>query len=324
MKQPNRLAQDSEWLADWIAIRSQRGWAGGRNAYRYGVASYKNVLVELKPRISLPGKPKTVGFLGKRKRQDITDLVSAAMKNWRYSPFEFEATAYHWLRQSFCGQGHGFAASEAEARLIVSEALKGHVRPTWEMGQRLYTVGDDFCRGCGGPLDDTDIANSVRYCCDECRKILYHRNARLSRGDVTILAPVKCKNPDCDVTFFPRNFLHECCSHACRVVSKSHSLPKRRCETCWQEFQPNHEKSLYCTPLCRSRAQSKKKREATAAARPVLTCEWCNEPFKPGKWNSRFCSEKHQKAASRVRERAAKEAKAANSDHPINKLFDAA
>lgn len=108
------------------------------------------------------------------------------------------------------------------------------------------------------------------------------------------------------------------------LATWDHSLPKRRCETCWQEFQPNHEKSLYCTPLCRSRAQSKKKREATAAARPVLTCEWCNEPFKPGKWNSRFCSEKHQKAASRVRERAAKEAKAANSDHPINKLFDAA
>lgn len=300
---------------------SELYWNGYR-IYRTGEMLVQNVYVQQGQRISLPGRPKDRPILSKGKRESLVKKVFAAMSDWKSSPFQFEGTARHWLRQTFCLQGYSWSRSDAEAAYIVGEALKGHPRPTWEAGQPNHTIGDDFCKGCGGVLDEADIANGVRYCCDECRRITRHRSDRLSLGEVTVLGPVKCKNPACDRIFFPRNFLHEVCSHACRVAWKEYSLPQRSCETCWQVFQPRHEKQLYCGPSCRVKARQQKNKDATAASRPMLICEWCGEPFKQGRHNSRFCSEKHQKAAAKLRERERKAAKIGS--HLINKLFDAA
>ena len=287
-----------------MARKRTTGW----EAYRYG-------------RSDAP-KPKHRPIFNSDKRRHVIDRLFDAMSDWRFSPFQYEGVTRAHLRSVLCLAGFDWTRSDTEAAMLVGEALKGFPRPTWPQGQRSYTASITVCRGCGGPLDEYEIANGIRFCCDECRRMLRSKTTGLAAGFIE-MGPMKCHNPACGKVFYPSNSLQQFCCHDCSVVGKGLVLPERECAHCGTVFQPANTQSQYCNPDCNRKAKDARRKEERHAAREPTSCQHCRAVFVPKKRGAKFCSERCQKNASYYRVKAAK-ASAADDSHPINKLFDAA
>src|SRR5690606_23546942 len=96
----------------------------------------------------------------------------------------------------------------------------------------------------------------------------------------TVLDQV-CENPGCRNLFRPRGNGFKFCSHECSVEGRALILPIRDCEFCQTPFQPKNSQAMFCAPKCNERMKTHRRGEKRKVAR---------------------------------------EAKAAASDHPIQKL----
>lgn len=314
---------------DWSRIRSQQHWAGGYTPFRYGTVAIREThgSVDIRSRITLAGQKKPLPVLNRDKRKHIVQTLFDAMQDWRYSPFQYEGATRAQLRSALCAAGYGWERSDQEAALIVAEVLKGYPRPSYNEGQPSYTASIVTCKGCGGPLDEYEISNGIRFCCDECRRMSQNRAVGLSHGFIEV-GPTECENPNCSEIFYPKDLFQRFCSRACYVEGRGLVLPKRDCSTCGKEFQPTHETSMYCSDLCHNRGRDRIRKERRHDARQERSCEFCRSRFTPKKATekAKFCSTSCMKKAAYYRQKAAKASKAVavDSNSPIMKLLDAA
>jgi hypothetical protein len=310
---------------DWNRIRSQLHWAGRYTSFRYGTIAIREThgSVDARSRITLAGQKKQTPVFGKHKRKHIIDRLFEAMSDWRFSPFQFEGATRAHIRSVLCTAGYSWQRSDDEAAMILAEVLKGYPRPSYNEGQPSYTASIVTCKGCGGPLDEYEVANGIRFCCVECERMSKNRTTGLSQGFIE-LGPTKCANPKCPEVFFPKDAFQKFCRPACSVEGRGLVLPMRDCAFCGEPFQPTHETSMYCCPQHNRKAKDARKKEARHAAKVDAKCLYCGGYFTPKKADARYCSEKHQKRAAYLREKAAKAARMTNSDSAICKLFDQA
>lgn len=230
----------------------RHGGMSGWTEYRYGVAD---------PRpISLAGR-RPIRSDAKRKH-----LVSRAMdilRDWRLSPFEFEAPVQQGMRSSLCLQGHSWARSDAEASLIVSHALNllGAERPDHDEGQAEWSDSPDYCSWCRGPTDDDDRRTGKhKYCSTDCaKKALAYRSSK-------------------DETYRGRSL-----RAAQRAIDKSKAPPKP-CGYCGKSFQSDREDARFCSPVCSSRWQ-----KGDLLLKDIV-CEGCGKTCKPSNRGAKYCS----------------------------------
>ena len=240
------------------------------------------------------------------------------MQDWRFSPFQHEGATRNHVRSVLCAAGYSWERSDHEAAYLVAEALKGYQRPSWNEGQPSYTASVVICRGCGGPLDDYEIAHGVRYCCDECRRIVLVRSNGLTQGFVD-LGPTECANPECKTVFFPRVAGAKYCCKRCYQIGRGLNLTERECLTCNKPFQPDQKTQLFCTRRCKDISDIAKGKEQRHAARLEVRCLGCNRFFVQTRTDKKCCSDACQKRAARARRAAM-----TNPASAVGKLFDQA
>ena len=238
------------------------------------------------------------------------------MRRFRQTPFEHEASTRAALRQAFCLKGHRWADADAEAAVIVAEALRivGAVRPSWDEGQWSYTVAREQCARCLGPLDESDQARGYRFCCVECARAtkvalaqeVPHDNAMRRKAYVQALAMGRLAKicPECQEPFQSRDGTSTYCSLEC----KGKALRKREaitCAHCSETFVPVSGKRYrtgrtYCSRECSSQAI----RVAWQRDHPAQSCPHCRAVFRPMNERQVFCSARCNAAARYQRKKA--------------------
>lgn len=308
---------------DWRRIRSQRHWSGGYTTFRHGTIAIREThgSVDARSRITLAGQKKQPPIFNKDKRRHVIDTLFKAMSDWRFSPFQYEGVTRAHIRSFLCLKGYGWERADAEAACLVAQVLQGYQRPSYNEGQRNFTASIVTCKGCGGPLDDYEISNWIRFCCDECRRMAERRETGLSAGFIE-QGPTKCQNPKCSNIFYPRDAFQEFCCRRCSVEGRGLLLPIKDCAYCDAPFQPANESALYCSARCNNRAKTQRKGERRKEKRQDQSCLHCGSIYTPKKAGGKFCSESCMKKAAYYRHKASKAA--ANPESPIQKIFDAA
>ncbi|ALK09509.1 hypothetical protein [Blastochloris viridis] len=266
----------------------KHGGCSGWNEYRHGESKRPITLAGQKPKRIIRGD----------KREHVVASVAVLLKTFKLTPFEHEAACVQSLRSGLCLDGHRWPLADIEAAGIVAEALRriGAERPTWNQGQREYTVPRENCRYCARPLDEEDIARNRLFCSPVCAKsALQHREFEDAwhRDKVAWSAyrlvlreqnqPRVCEC--CGKTFRPirENADTRFCSLRCARESRRIDIPERACEHCGTMFQPTSANldAKFCGKAC-----------ADAAKRtlPDRACKACGGVFHPTNAGQLFCS----------------------------------
>lgn len=258
----------------------RHGFFTGLTEYRYGT----------KPKLANGQQ-----ILKGEKRDRTVSEVMDTLRDWRSSPFEHEAAARAGLRSALCLDGHRWALADLEAGRIVSEALLllGAERPTWEEGQREYTVAPENCSWCGCevPEELTVSQRKTRFCSDVCaRSALQHRDFKVrSMQDAAYAAAYdaiarsrnsKRKCEQCGKLFRPLMAGGRFCSHECSTDFKIKLVPKE-CPICNQVFKPVGAAVVYCSRACKDVAHRRL---------PLAVCKGCGEPFRRRQAATLYCS----------------------------------
>lgn len=226
-------------------------------------------------------------------RQHLVQRVMDVLRDWRLSPFENEGAATAGLRGALCLKGYGWEKANREASEIVAEGLRllGAVRPTWEQGQREYSVPKENCSWCYGPIGDDLLRDQRRtsYCSDVCaRAAIAHRDFGDRRNNSESYQAAwdtiyRTRHPareclECGKSFRPQAADGVYCSRAC-AHKRQH--PDRHCQQCGKTFRPRGDHSKFCSSDCASSSQ-----------RTLMDrhCQFCAKLFRPSEDSVRFCS----------------------------------
>lgn len=253
-------------------------------------------------------RPKATGqIIRGAKRQHVVARLAETLNQSRRTPFEFEGSCRHGVRAELCLEGHEWHAADREAASLLAESL-GRLRarrPTYDEGQREYSVSPDYCAWCGSPLEDGEHKGRHQsYCSEVCAKAaLVHREINHHRRETRAFHAawdviLRSKNParecdDCGKPFRPRfpgeTFCSPSCSHHHAVVAAGKTfmghelLQPRTCPTCKTTFQPRKSDQVHCSPECGFLARR---------TVPERACEHCGTTFRPksNRDTNRFCS----------------------------------
>ncbi|WP_404404874.1 hypothetical protein [Pelagibacterium halotolerans] len=281
-------------------LRGMGLYTGGNwPEYRYGKPEPRPVHNPAKP-----AKRRIVK--DSRREKQLIGAAAEQLRNWDSTPFEFEASCRHGLRQSFCEDGHAWQRSDDEAAHIVHEALLsiGAKRPDWAEGQWEYAISPDYCVGCGGPMPDEEMAKGHRFCSPDCARGAYERRSygeirkqsEIARNAYHIIRTDRAPTATCQHCQkpFKRAGITEkqktesgkgkFCSVACHNASMR-IFADRECTVCGKTFRPKTETQHLCSKACVTKHQVK----------PLnATCKCCGKPFKSYRVNSakpeKYCS----------------------------------
>ena len=265
--------------------------------YRYGKP-------ELRP-VYNPAKAKKARLLkDATRKRELISATAEQLRDWRSTPFEFEASCRHGLRQSFCESGNAWQSSDDAAAEIVQEALlsNGAKRPTWEEGQWEYTVSPDYCACCHGPLDEEAIAKRHRFCSTECAQISYERrayaevrtHAEVAKAAYVMLRTDAAPETECEHCHRPFKRMNigtakkygrgKFCSKECADAAKR-VYAETQCQSCGKSFRPNNASQRFCSKPCAAMGNVKA---------PNRECEECGKAFHSYRISDptkdRFCS----------------------------------
>jgi hypothetical protein len=258
-------------------------------------------------RIRLAGpvrkQPAAVRIFKGDARAAMVRKVMDRLRGWRLSPFEFEGATHAGIRVALVLDGHPWGASDQEAGLLVREALHllGAKRPSWIEGQHFYSLARENCMNCRGPLDEEDIANHRRFCCDECAtsarmadETLFLHAMRLSYYSAYYVATKEAMPPKpcqwCGRSFQPSVPDAETCSTECREKLHTARQPRRDCAHCGKTFQPRKHHAKFCSRECTIEAQTAANAAKRANERGERSCPGCLSVFRPRRSDQSFCS----------------------------------
>ncbi|MER9199664.1 hypothetical protein NKH74_10645 [Mesorhizobium sp. M0933] len=233
-------------------------------------------------------------FNGK-KQEVIVDRLATILKSSNVSVFQYEAPARHGLRQAMLAKGFAWQRSDDEAHRLISAAFHriGAVRPTWQQGQREYTIARENCSWCRGELDDEQIARNERFCCGEHAKAAVQLRDYETRamddeiGRRAVYLIQRGNNPErkcgyCERRFKPLETEGEYCSRICRRRSRGDLLEDRACLNCSAVFHPRADEFKFCSTTCYGEA--KRKLIDRQCENPA-----CGKVFRPKGINSKYC-----------------------------------
>lgn len=267
--------------------RYKHGFRAGYTEWRYGDI---RVQKRQEPILDKPRYDSAVLRAGELLRQ----WMNAPFPS---TPFQFEATIRHGLRQQFCLKGFSWDRSDIEAERIVAEALRdiGARRPSHDEGQPEYVVSQDYCTNCYSPLDDEQIARHQRFCCTECAKATMERRNfevgywadQIGQAAFRMVqrakhAPRQCSH--CNKEFRPASDESEqrFCSLACSSASQR-TVPDKPCATCGTMFRPHSTgRGNYCSRACKDKALT-----LVVVERE---CQFCGHAFTARAKKAAFCS----------------------------------
>lgn len=285
-------------------FKLQRGWNRGLSEYRYGTK---------RPITLHQSKPAPI-TTGDRRKHAVAEAMDI-LRDWRFSPFEHEAETIAGLRSAFCLRGYGFHRSDAEAAVIVSEALRliGAVRPSWEQGQREYVEPRENCAWCGRPKDQYQVHR--RYCSPHCAKmaLLTRGYDGTARDNITRARSMKlalslnrkkriCLH--CGVSFYPEldsspsKFCTRTCFYAHRHEDEAATV-ERDCAICGAAFKGKNVMAMYCSAACNSTAQRRKRGIQPKGQEFSGICECCGSAFQTTARNAKYCSTECVRLVSR-------------------------
>lgn len=182
---------------------------------------------------------------------------------------------------------------------MVDEGLRriGAKRPTFDQGQREYTVPDGLCVWCFTEIDRSDAAygRTGKFCSVQCAETMrfhraeewHQRTSAMNRAAAATVArekiqPVACLH--CGTTFRPFNMDargRKFCSHEC-VGAHRRQIPERNCDHCEKSFQPVSRSIRFCSNVCAGKAKR--------TLHPRL-CEnpACATMYRPRKLDRKYC-----------------------------------
>ncbi|MQW00866.1 hypothetical protein GHK46_27170 [Sinorhizobium medicae] len=243
-------------------------------------------------------KPEGQAIFKGKHREHLISKVMESLSDWRSSPFENEGSCVAGFRGALCLQGHSWSAADTEARGLVADALRliGAVRPTWDQGQREYTVADEDCKWCAGPLppDATAGLRRVRFCSTECAKASFNskseqswlKNSAVAWSAYRLILRSRVQPRKCDACGKMYSPVREksdskYCSKDCFNQGRLKYTPVK-CMTCKAEFRPVRKTARYCSVRCKDAAASVPKRS--------LVCLCCGVAFTAPTSRAKFCS----------------------------------
>ncbi|OCJ67608.1 hypothetical protein A6U97_02470 [Agrobacterium tumefaciens] len=261
----------------------------GYVSYRYGTQK-KPTLPKVK---AFPEKP-----IGAQHAERITASIMDVLKDWRYSPFENEASTRYALRNWFISRRHGWHLSDAEASTVIANAFDamGLERPSWIEGQWIYTVTRDQCVWCGTSIDEEDQTKGKRFCSGLCAQSCLEKRVRetatkddwvYQRAHVELAnsaAPERsCKH--CGTMFRNRNAAARFCSTGCHdAIRRAADIP---CLWCGTMFHPKDHNKKYCCKECANKGFIKTREASLVAER---SCKCCLAIFRPRMVAAIYCS----------------------------------
>ncbi|WP_457662032.1 hypothetical protein [Sinorhizobium medicae] len=243
-------------------------------------------------------KSKPKSLLAGDARKHVVNQVMDVLRGWRASPFEYEASTRAGLRVGLIMRGHGWEAAHCEAHALVQEGLRllGAKRPTWEQGQREYTIAEEDCNWCGLPLPEGSRSDGRRrrFCSALCAQSAFtHRDYgrrkqydAIAESALSIIRQSKMPMRDCQhcgVKYRPLATKpdQQYCSEKCKwQAMRVH--PDRSCLHCSRAFQPKEAEQKYCSRDCYTAANSK--------PRFMQECAECGKDFWPRKAGALRCS----------------------------------
>lgn len=206
-------------------------------------------------------------------RESLVDSVMDVLNDWRMSPFENEGSVRAGVRAALCLKGHRWDRSDLEASMVIEGGLRrmGVERPSWEQGQREYTVPLENCAWCSG---ERDPAVKGRFCTVECGKAFANdRQANDVRRNTQIY------------------------QSATRVIWRD-KKDRRACLTCQKQFMHDGDKDprQFCTFTCYNEY-----RHTEAFSKFPSVCRFCDKPFMGRQSGAFYCSNACQLSESRLR-----------------------
>lgn len=200
-----------------------------------------------------------------KERGGLVDSVMDVLSDWRLSPFENEGPVRAGIRAALCLKGHRWDRSDLEASLVVSAGFRRMIieRPTWDQGQREYTIAAECCAWCGG---ERDPAVGGRFCTVECgRAFAVDRQSNHIRRDTKIyqsaMRALRRDKKDrrnclcCERSFMhdgdkdPRQFCSQACYFIYRKTEKFSKFPSV-CKFCNKSFMGKQNGAFYCSAPC--------------------------------------------------------------------------
>jgi predicted nucleic acid-binding Zn ribbon protein len=169
-------------------------------------------------------------------RHERVRQVADVLKQYRASPFEFEAPCRYAIRAQLCLTGWPYQIADHEAHDLVQQALHliGARRPSWEQGQPEYTQqgvrADEplHCKRCGRHLPE----GHKLWCSHTCYSAA--RADRMTRDEKE------------------RKRIATEASHAAWRAKQPH----RSCEECGKAFKPAKQSAKdqrFCSRRCANR-----------------------------------------------------------------------
>ncbi len=233
-------------------------------------------------------------FSQKERKHYVSEIIGI-IQDWRSTPFEHEGSSIAGIRTGLCMTGHSWIASHNEAETIVGEAFKrlGAKRPTYDEGQREYSIAPENCSWCGLAVPDELILSQrkTRFCSDVCaRSAIRHRDIKttadtkvayraayetICRSKQSVQACEQCGKGFRPMFSGGRFCSHECSSEYNRV------LECKNCPTCSKTFRPKSATIIFCSRACKDIAHRKLE---------LAHCKGCAEPFRRRQSKTLFCS----------------------------------
>lgn len=220
-------------------------------------------------------------ILNGKRREAVLSQVLDRLRDWRLSPFEFEADARAGVRSALCLRGYAWERSDEEAAGLVAEGLRiiGAIRPTWQEGQPEFTDS-------GRDQDAREAMLQRTKPCARCGKLfapVNNRPAMFCSWECVALRERACAH--CGRMFAPRHKGSKYCGPKCSALAQRTVAP-RTCRHCRSIFRPRNgnrtDEGFYCSMECQVAGR--------AYVTVVRVCEWCDTVYTARGHKSRFCS----------------------------------
>lgn len=236
-------------------------------------------------------------FKGDERKRRV-NFVRDMLDDWQLTPFENEGAIRTGIRSSLCLQGYSWQRSDEEASLLINSAFKKMdvKRPTWEEGQREYTIPRENCAWCGKRMPDDLLGTGrkFRYCSVVCIRAAFEGRAYADRthyhkvkDEVSrLIYKQKVESRrclQCGKEFKPARGAKRklYCSVECGNLSRRIFAPKN-CPNCGKLFHRSSSAVACCSFKCAGEYRNKKS--------PIAKCEYCRKPYKKRYPKMRFCS----------------------------------
>ncbi|PZU23804.1 MAG: hypothetical protein DI589_05915 [Shinella sp.] len=243
----------------------------------------------------------------REKRQHLINRVVDTLSDWRCTPFENEGAIRAGLRAGMCVEGHSWTEADdtAQGLLVAAFQRVGARRPSWEQGQRQYTIAEENCNWCGMEIADEDRAGNrkARFCSSVCaRSALVHRDwetrwkeSSIGRSAFAIIRREEMPQRECEwcgLSYHPFNAEtknQRFCSFDCSRKALR-TIPECECLTCHTLFRPRVAGRKFCSVEC---AHSRRIEDRE--------CSVCQRMFTPKTAQGMVCSKACHMRLHRVR-----------------------